>query len=85
MFDCASVAAGQPDEAGAAEAAYGPAPVDAPWGGPARHRIVVTGGLAERSLDALGRLAAFLAEGCAAQGVAGPLLLTATPLGAPRR
>ncbi|GAA3253026.1 hypothetical protein [Streptomyces lavendulae] len=84
VFDCASVTAGEPDEAGAAEAAYGPAPVDALWGGPARHRIVVTGGLAEWSLDALGWLAAFLAEGCAAQGVSGPLLLTATASGAPR-
>ncbi|CAM5657587.1 putative protein OS=Streptomyces lavendulae subsp. lavendulae OX=58340 GN=SLAV_16830 PE=4 SV=1 [Streptomyces lavendulae subsp. lavendulae] len=38
----------------------------------------MTGGLAEWSLDALGWLAAFLAEGVAAQGVSGPLLLTAT-------
>jgi hypothetical protein len=50
------------------------------WGGPPLHRATFSGTLAEWSLDALGWLAAFLADGSARHGVATPVLLTATPM-----
>lgn len=55
-----------------------PAGIDHLWNGPSRHRATLTGALAEWSLDALGWLAAFLADAAAVHGVHGPVLLSAT-------
>jgi hypothetical protein len=49
---------------------------DALWGGPVRHQLKLTGTLVEWSLDAVGWLAAFVAEAAARHGVAAPLFLT---------
>lgn len=54
-----------------------PAVVDEVWLGPARHRATFHGVLVEWSLDALGWLAAFLAEAGFRHGVGTPLMLTA--------
>jgi hypothetical protein len=53
-----------------------PAVIDELWRGPARHRATFRGTLAEWSLDALGWLAAFLAEASSRHGVSTPLMLT---------
>jgi len=50
------------------------------------HRVTFRGSLVEWSLDVLGWLAAFLADGSSRQGISTPLLLTAErlgPLGSP--
>lgn len=54
-----------------------PAVIDELWLGPARHRATFRGTLAEWSLDALGWLAAFLADASSRHGVSTPLMLTA--------
>ncbi|GAA0821566.1 hypothetical protein ACFQVD_41670 [Streptosporangium amethystogenes subsp. fukuiense] len=51
--------------------------IDELWRGPARHRATFRGVLTEWSLDALGWLAAFLAEAASHNGVGTPLMLTA--------
>jgi hypothetical protein len=51
------------------------------WLGPAQHRATFRGTLAEWSLDALGWLAAFLADASSRHGVSTPLLLTASRSG----
>lgn len=56
-----------------------PAVIDELWSGPARHRATFRGTLAEWSLDALGWMAAFLAEASSRHGVSTPLMLTARP------
>jgi len=48
------------------------------WNGPPAHRATFGGVLAEWSLDAVGWLAAFLADVAAGHGIATPLLLTVT-------
>lgn len=53
-----------------------PGITDALWGGPARHRARLAGTLVEWSLDAVGWLAAFVAQAAAQHGMAGPLFLT---------
>lgn len=55
-----------------------PAVIDELWLGPAHHRAAFHGALAEWSLDALGWLAAFLADASARHGVSTPLMLTAS-------
>ncbi|WP_211264012.1 hypothetical protein [Streptosporangium amethystogenes] len=57
-----------------------PAVIDELWRGPARHRATFHGVLTEWSLDALGWLAAFLAEAASRNGVGTPLMLTADRL-----
>ncbi|MEV0757970.1 hypothetical protein [Streptosporangium sp. NPDC050280] len=54
-----------------------PAVIDELWRGPARHRVALRGTLAEWSLDALGWLAALLADAGARYGVGTPLMFTA--------
>ncbi|MEU8205791.1 hypothetical protein [Streptosporangium sp. NPDC049046] len=54
-----------------------PTVIDELWLGPARHRVALRGTLAEWSLDALGWLAAFLADASARHGVGTPLMFTA--------
>jgi hypothetical protein len=54
-----------------------PAVADSGWLGPARHRATFHGTLAEWSLDAVGWLAAFLADACSRHGVTTPMVLTA--------
>lgn len=54
-----------------------PAITDELWMGPAHHRATLHGTLAEWSLDALGWLAAFLADASSRHGVSTPLMLTA--------
>lgn len=61
------------------EPALGLAIIDELWHGPAHHRLTLRGDLAEWSLDALGRLSAFLADAASRSGAATPLLLTASP------
>ncbi|WP_329081706.1 MULTISPECIES: hypothetical protein [unclassified Streptosporangium] len=56
-----------------------PAVIDEVWLGPARHRATFRGTLAEWSLDALGWLAAFLADAGSRYGVGTPLMFTAGP------
>jgi hypothetical protein len=51
---------------------------DGLWHGSVGHRVTFHGTLVEWSLDALGWLAAFLADLSAREGAAGPLLLTVT-------
>ncbi|MFD7664964.1 hypothetical protein [Streptomyces sp. NPDC059788] len=53
-----------------------PAVTDELWMGPAHHRTTLHGTLAEWSLDALGWLAAFLADASSRHGVGSPLMLT---------
>lgn len=60
-----------------------PAVIDEVWFGPARHRATFHGTLAEWSLDALGWLAAFLADAGSRHGVDTPLLLTVGRLAEP--
>ncbi|MER5648786.1 hypothetical protein [Streptosporangium sp. NPDC002524] len=60
-----------------------PAVIDEVWSGPARHRAVFHGTLTEWSLDALGWLAAFLADASSQHGVDAPLMLTASRLAEP--
>ncbi len=55
-----------------------PAVVDQLWLGPAHHGATFRGTLAEWSLDALGWLAAFLADASSRHGVSTPLMLTAS-------
>lgn len=55
-----------------------PAVIDELWLGPAHHRVTFQGTLAEWSLDALGWLAAFLADASFRHGVNTPLMLTAS-------
>src|SRR5260370_41976080 len=50
----------------------------------AHHRVTFRGTLAEWSLDALGWLPAFLADGSSRQGISSPLILTADPPGKSR-
>jgi hypothetical protein len=52
--------------------------IDELWLGPDQHRSTFHGTLAEWSLDALGWLAAFLAEASSLHGVSTPLLFTAS-------
>lgn len=54
-----------------------PPPLDGPEGGFAHQLITLSGTLAEWSLDCLGWVAAFLADGSARNGVRGPLILNA--------
>jgi hypothetical protein len=56
-----------------------PAVMDEGRPGTAHHRATFRGTLAEWSLDALGWLAAFLADASSRQGVSTPLMLTASP------
>jgi hypothetical protein len=49
------------------------------WNGPPEHRATFDGTLAEWSPDAIGWLGAFLAELCAREGVATPVLFTVQP------
>lgn len=56
----------------------GPPFDDRLWNGPPAHRTTFDGTLAEWSPDAIGWLGAFLADLCARNGVASPVLLTAT-------
>ena len=51
--------------------------------GTSHHQVTFRGMLAEWSLDALGWLAAFLADVCARQGISTPLMLTADRAAAP--
>jgi hypothetical protein len=60
-----------------------PGIIDELWNGPTRHRIAFHGVLAEWSLDALGWLAAFVAQASAQQGVDGPLMLAISAAGGP--
>jgi len=53
-----------------------PAVIDELWLGPARHRVALRGTLAEWSPDALGWLAAFLADAAVRHGVSTPLMFT---------
>jgi hypothetical protein len=55
-----------------------PGLADNVWVGPPRHRTTFSGTLVEWSLDAVGWTAAFLAHACHRNGVATPLVLTAT-------
>ncbi|HEX6470461.1 MAG TPA: hypothetical protein VF069_15295 [Streptosporangiaceae bacterium] len=55
-----------------------PPVIDELWNGPAEHRATFDGTLAEWSLDALGWLAAFLAEAGHRHGIDTPLMLTVT-------
>jgi len=59
-----------------------PATTSERWPGTEHHRVTFRGTLAEWSLDALGWLAAFLADVTARQGITTPLLLTAGRSGA---
>jgi hypothetical protein len=59
-----------------------PTPLHEP--GAAPHRVTFHGALAEWSLDALGWLAAFLADVSSRNGVSSPLMLTADRTSAPR-
>jgi hypothetical protein len=60
-----------------------PGIIDELWNGPARHRVAFHGDLAEWSPDALGWLAAFLAQASARHGVDGPLLAAISKAGGP--
>jgi hypothetical protein len=60
------------------EMVLNPAVIDELWRGPPRHRATFHGTLAEWSLDAVGWLAAFLADASSRHGVSTPLLLTTT-------
>lgn len=53
-----------------------PIPFEDPAAEVVHHRVTFTGTLAEWSLDALGWLAAFLAEGASRHGIGAPLMLT---------
>ncbi len=53
-----------------------PGVIDELWVGPSQHQITFEGILIEWSMDALGWLSAFLAEGCAHFGVSTPLMLS---------
>ncbi|MEU8382999.1 hypothetical protein [Streptosporangium sp. NPDC048865] len=83
VFSCDSVSTA--DMADTADTADGddvvlePAVIDEVWRGSARHRVTFHGTLAEWSPDALGWLAAFLAEAGFRHGVATPSMLTAVP------
>lgn len=55
----------------------GPTPLDGTWTDTDHHRVTLTGTLAEWSLDALGWLAAFLADMSSRHGVSTPLMLNA--------
>jgi hypothetical protein len=54
-----------------------PAVIDELWLGPGHHRATFRGTLAEWSLDALGWLAAFLADASSRHGLSTPSMLTA--------
>ena len=54
-----------------------PIPFEDPAADAVHHRVTLRGTLAEWSLDALGWLAAFLAEGLSRRGISIPLMLTA--------
>ncbi len=54
-----------------------PIPFEDPAADAVHHRMTLRGTLAEWSLDALGWLAAFLAEGASRHGISIPLMLTA--------
>jgi hypothetical protein len=58
-----------------------PIPFEDAASGAAHHRVTFRGALAEWSLDALGWLAAILAEGASRHGVSSPLMLTADQIG----
>jgi hypothetical protein len=60
-----------------------PTPLDERRPGTSHQRVTFRGTLAEWSLDALGWLAAFLADVSSRQGVSTPLMLTADRSGAP--
>ena len=55
-----------------------PTVIDELWLGPAHHQVTFRGTLIEWSLDALGWLAAFLAEASSQHGVSTPLMFTAS-------
>jgi hypothetical protein len=59
-----------------------PAVIDELWLGPAHHWATFRGTLAEWSMDALGWLAAFLADASSRHGVSTPLMLRASRCGA---
>jgi hypothetical protein len=61
-----------------AEALLRPAVIDELWLGPARHQVTFRVMLAEWSLDALGWLAALLADASSRHGVTTPVMLTAS-------
>lgn len=60
-----------------------PTPLDEGRPGTTHHRVTFRGTLAEWSLDALGWLAAFLADVSSRHGVSTPLMLTADRSGGP--
>ena len=74
IFSCDSFSLADDDDGMALK----PAVVDQLWLGPAQHRATFRGALAEWSLDALGWLAAFLADASSRHGVSTPLMLTAS-------
>ncbi len=87
VFSCDAVSVTDDDDPASATDDGGvvlePAVIDEVWLGPARHRATFHGALAEWSLDALGWLAAFLADAGSRHGVDTPLLLTAVRLAEP--
>jgi hypothetical protein len=66
------------EDAALADFVRHPPVIDELWNGPAQHRATFDGTLAEWSLDALGWLAALLAEGSHRYGIGNPLMLTVT-------
>lgn len=74
VFSCDSFSLTDDDDM-----ALKPAIIDELWLGPSHHRATFHGALAEWSLDALGWLAAFLADASSRHGVSSPLMLTASP------
>ncbi|WP_182543084.1 hypothetical protein [Halosaccharopolyspora lacisalsi] len=74
VFTDDSVAETDQDENGGMK----PPVIDQVWNGPPCHRVTVHGTLVSWSLDALGWLAAFLAEAGAQHGVSTPTLITAS-------
>ncbi|MFB9680756.1 hypothetical protein [Streptosporangium vulgare] len=81
VFSCDAVSVTDDDDsvsvADGDEVVLEPTVIDEVWLGPARHRAIFHGTLAEWSLDAVGWLAAFLAEASCRYGVETPLMLTA--------
>ncbi|GAA4203778.1 hypothetical protein GCM10022252_61920 [Streptosporangium oxazolinicum] len=76
VFSCDSVSVTDDDDV-----VLEPAVVDEVWLGPARHRATFQATLAEWSLEALGWLAALLADAGSRHGVGTPLMFTAAPSG----
>jgi hypothetical protein len=72
-----------PSLTGDAEMELDPGIIDELWNGPAQHRVAFHGILAEWSPDALGWLAALLAQASARHGVDGPLMAVISAAGGP--